>query len=80
MIADIDISSMLDLLTDSLDIKKIDKANLSSIFLLATQKLPSIIGTVDTRGKLTFYSLYKQANEGDADEVPGNEEVTEPTK
>ena len=71
---------MFSLANNFLDIKKIDKANLASIFLLSTQKLPSVIKDIDSRGKLTFYSLYKQANEGDVDEVPGNDEVTEPTK
>ena len=47
---------------------------------MASQKLKSIIGTVDPRGKLTFYSLYKQINEGDADDVPGNADITEPMK
>ena len=47
---------------------------------MATQKLPSILDKVDSRGKLTFYSLYKQINEGDADDAPGNDEVTNPIK
>lgn len=47
---------------------------------MATQKLPTILKTVDDKGKLTFYSLYKQINECDADEVPGNQEATQPTK
>lgn len=47
---------------------------------MATQKLPSILEKIDSRGKLTFYSLYKQINEGDADEAPDNEEVTSPVK
>jgi acyl-CoA-binding protein len=32
------------------------------------------VSTVDAEGKLTLYSLYKQINEGDADDVPENEE------
>ena len=59
---------------------KLTKANMQSLYLMATQKLPSVVKTLDTATKLTLYSLYKQINEGDADEVPGNETVTEPTK
>eukprot|EP00347_Sterkiella_histriomuscorum_P017214 403350242 len=62
------------------DILKIDKQNQFSLYLMATQKLPSILDKVDSRGKLTFYSLYKQINEGDADEAPGNDEITNPIK
>jgi acyl-CoA-binding protein len=31
---------------------------------------------MEPRGRLTLYSLYKQINESDADEVPGNSDVT----
>jgi acyl-CoA-binding protein len=51
-----------------------------SLYLMAIQKLPSIVSKVDTRAKLTFYSLYKQINEGDADLFPGTQEMTEYTK
>ena len=51
-----------------------------SLYLMAIQKLPTVIGKVDTRAKLTFYSLYKQINEGDADLFPGTQEMTEYTK
>lgn len=47
---------------------------------MASQKLPSIVQTVDARGKLTLYSLYKQINEGDADDTHENEEQMEPVK
>jgi acyl-CoA-binding protein len=47
---------------------------------MATQKLPSIAEKLDAKTKLTFYSLYKQINEKDADEVPGNQEVTSKVK
>lgn len=60
-------------------IREISKANLSSLYLMASQKLPSVVSGFDNASKLTFYSLFKQINEGDAD-VPGTEEVTEPTK
>lgn len=62
------------------DIKKIEKANTFSLYLMATQKLPSILEKIDARAKITFYALYKQINEGDADDAPGNEEVTNPIK
>lgn len=52
---------------------------MSSLYLMASQKLPSVVSGFDNASKLTFYSLFKQINEGDAD-VPGTEEVTEPTK
>ena len=54
--------------------------NLHSLYLMATQKLPSVNKSIDGRALLTFYSLYKQINEGDGDEVPGNDKVTEPRK
>ena len=47
---------------------------------MASQKLPSIIQKVDTKGKLTFYSLFKQMTEGDADDAPDNDQVTNPIK
>jgi acyl-CoA-binding protein len=60
--------------------EKVTKANLHSLYLMASQKLPSIVGTVDSKGKLTLYSLYKQINEGDADDVPENEQLTDAIK
>ena len=53
---------------------------MQSLYLMAVQKLPSIVKTLPNTIKLTFYSLYKQINESDADEVPGNEAVTDPIK
>ena len=47
-----------------------------SLYIMATQKLPTIIDKVDARAKLTFYSLYKQINEGDADLFPGTDKET----
>lgn len=55
-------------------------ANLHALYLIATQKLPSKVGTMESRGRLTLYSLYKQINESDADEVPGNRDVTSKVK
>ena len=55
-------------------------ANIHSLYLMANQKLPSITDKLDAKTKLTFYSLYKQINEKDADEVPGNHEVTSKVK
>ncbi|CDW85245.1 acyl-binding protein [Stylonychia lemnae] len=65
---------------NDLDIKQIDKQNTHSLYIMATQKLPTILEKVDSRGKLTFYSLYKQITEGDADEAPDNDQVTNPVK
>lgn len=47
---------------------------------MAVQKLPVIVKGLDSATKLTFYSLYKQVNEGNADENPEHEEVTDPIK
>jgi acyl-CoA-binding protein len=41
---------------------------------MATQKMPTIAKNLDAKAKLTLYSLYKQINEKDADEVPGNKD------
>lgn len=60
--------------------QRVSAANMHSLYLMAIQKLPSIVSKVDTRAKLTFYSLYKQINEGDADLFPGTQEITEYTK
>ena len=49
---------------------KIEKKNAHSLYKMATEKLKMIANKVDTKGKLTFYSLYKQTNEGDADDLP----------
>ena len=57
-------------------LQRVSAANMHSLYLMAIQKLPSIISKVDTRAKLTFYSLYKQINEGDADLFPGTQEMT----
>lgn len=65
----------------NVDIKtKVTKSNMQSLYLMATQKLPVIVKGLEARVRLTFYSLYKQINEGDADEVPGTEELTDPIK
>ena len=60
--------------------RHVSAANIHSLYLMATQKLPSITAKLDAKTKLTFYSLYKQINEKDADEVPGNHEVTSKVK
>ena len=59
---------------------KVSPVNVHNLYLMSSQKLPSIVSKIDKQGNLTFYSLYKQINEGDADEVPGNKEVTSYTK
>ncbi len=48
----------------------IDKGNFMALYKMATAKLKAITDKVDNRGKLTFYSLYKQVTQGDADEMP----------
>ena len=53
--------------------------DIETLYKMAAAKFPMIVGSVDARGKLTFYSLYKQINEGDAD-VPGNKELHDPIK
>ena len=47
---------------------------------MATEKLKLIADKVDNKAKLTFYSLYKQNNEGDADDLPDQHEATNPIK
>ena len=59
---------------------KIEKKNAHSLYKMATEKLKMIANKVDTKGKLTFYSLYKQTNEGDADDLPDQHEATNPIK
>jgi hypothetical protein len=47
---------------------------------MAIQKLPLIAKDLDSKTSLTFYSLYKQVNEGGADDLPDNESSTAPVK
>lgn len=55
-------------------IKHVSPSNIHSLYLMATQKMPTIAKNLDAKAKLTLYSLYKQINEKDADEVPGNKD------
>jgi hypothetical protein len=61
-------------------LSRVSAANLHSLYIMATQKLPSIVDKMDVRGKLTFYSLYKQINDGDADLFPDTHKMTSPPK
>lgn len=38
--------------------------------------MPESLKLMGASAKLTFYSLFKQVNEGDADEMPGAQEST----
>jgi acyl-CoA-binding protein len=42
--------------------------------------MPEHLAEMSSNAKLTFYSLFKQVNEGDADEMPGAQESTDKVK
>ena len=65
----------------SVELSKIqDRELINNLFRLCTQKMPDHLKSLSNAQKLTFYSLYKQAHEGDADEMPGFEEESNTSK